>query len=84
MSDLINVGALLQVIVTALIAGVLIVTLYALGIVAVSKAPVRARTDGKTEPADGNRALWLGIAGLCFLACAASIVIGVVIMLSKG
>jgi hypothetical protein len=84
MTNLIDFGALLQVIVTSLVAGVLIVTLYALGIVAVSKAPVRARTDGKTEPAEGNRALWLLVAGLCFLACAVSIVVGVFIMLSKG
>ncbi|WP_279579859.1 hypothetical protein [Fodinicola feengrottensis] len=61
-------------------------TLYALGIVAVSKAPLRARTDGKTEstePASGGIA-WLALAALCFLAYAAAIVIGVVVMLSKG
>ena len=83
----INLAALLQVIATSLVAGVVIVTLYSLGIVAVSKAPIRARTDGKTEPVrpDGNGRLgWLALAAVCFLACATAIVVGVVIMLGKG
>ncbi|WP_163512379.1 hypothetical protein [Fodinicola acaciae] len=75
-------GTLGVVVLTSLVAGVVIVTLFALGIVSLSKAPpLRARNDGKAE--DG-RPGWYVPAVACFLACAAAIVYGVVVMLSKG
>jgi hypothetical protein len=76
-------GTLGIVVLTSLVAGVVIVTLFALGIVSMSKAPqIRARNDGKTEP-DG-KPIWYVPAVICFLACATAIVYGVTIMLSKG
>jgi hypothetical protein len=77
MDKYVDVGALLQVLVTSLLGGAGLVAVFSLGVVGTSMAEEAGETTG------GRRFAGLALASVSFLVVALGVVLGVYAMLSK-
>jgi hypothetical protein len=69
-------GSLGQVLLVGLIAGAGGVTVFGIGVLGLSRAAV-GREAGRSDP------VGFGVAGLCFLVCAAAVVYGIYLIIPQ-
>jgi len=77
MSDWINLTAIWKIIVFGLIAGAGLPTLFAIGMLALSRGPKARAADADSEVLVGGSPAGIAVASLCFLIVVAAIVWGI-------
>lgn len=77
MSDWINLTAIWKIIVFGLIAGAGLPTLFAIGMLALSRGPKARTADADSEVLVGGSPAGIAVASLCFLIVVAAIVWGI-------
>jgi hypothetical protein len=77
MSDWINLAAIWKIVVFGLIAGAGLPTLFAIGMLALSRGPKARVADADSEVLVGGSPAGIAVASLCFLIVVAAVVWGI-------